>query len=384
MTRVLYSEPGPRAALATSPRQPRELHARLPGYAPTPLIELPALADALGVGRLLIKLESDRLGLPSFKVLGASWATMQALAPYLPVDWRPADGIGPLAGRLPDLTLVAATDGNHGRALAVMASLLGLRARVYVPAELSEERQEAIAAEGARVIVVDGSYDEAVACSAAELGPADVLVSDTSWPGYETVPAAVIDGYSTIMWELDEQLAEASLPTPDLVFVQLGVGAFGAAVIRHFRSAGSSAPRLVGVEPERAACVMASVAADRIVTEPGPHDSIMAGLNCGTPSLVAWPLLRAGLECLIAIEDEPVLDAVGVLAEHGVRVGECSAGALAAATELMRGPFAREHRGRLGIAEDAVVLLFATEGVTDEATFRRAIAAHREVGKAAA
>src|SRR5262249_6346151 len=123
--------------------------------------------------------------------------------------------------------------------------------------------------------------------------------------------------------------------------------------------------RIVGVEPEAAACVMASLAAGRRVMVPGPHDSIMAGLNCGTPSLVAWPYLRGGLDAVIAVDDAQARLGVDALAAAGVRVGECSGAAVAGARELLTGPHAGIHRRRLALPDDASVLLFATEGVTD-------------------
>jgi diaminopropionate ammonia-lyase len=372
--RILYPEAPERHVSDPPPLAPREFHAALEPYAPTPLLELPALARACDVGRVVVKIESDRLGLPSFKILGASWATVQALRALLPAEWTARDGLRTLVGRLPARTLVAATDGNHGRALARVARTLELPARIYVPANVSARRRATIAAEGAEIVEVDGSYDDAVAKSAAAAeDEANILVSDTSWPGYEAVPAAVIDGYSTILWEIEEQLSATAAARPDLVFVQLGVGAFGAAVIRHFRRPGAVVPRIVGVEPEGAACVMASLAAGQMVSVPGPHDSVMAGLNCGTPSLVAWPLLRHGLDATVALADEPVLDAVRLLAHEGLAMGECSAAAVAAALELLRGPLADEHRSRLSVAQDATVLLFATEGVTDEEAFAHAV-----------
>ncbi len=189
----------------------RAFHRALNGSgSPTPLCALPEIAATLRVAHLDLKLESDRLGLPSFKVLGASWATVEALRPVLPSWWRPKDGLEPLAGALPALTLVAASDGNHGQALAHVARLLGLRSRVFVPERLSAMRQEAIEREGGEVVRIAGSYDDAVAQSASDVERhGRVLVSDTSWPGYEHIPAAVIDGYATILWEVEEQLQAA-------------------------------------------------------------------------------------------------------------------------------------------------------------------------------
>jgi diaminopropionate ammonia-lyase len=357
----LYRDRPAGGRIAPAPTEPRAFHRALAGYAPTPLIASPSLAAELGIAELHVKLETDRLGLPSFKVMGASWATMEALGPVLPASWRPEHGFAGLAGALPALTLVAATEGNHGRAVARIAALLGLRARILVPDDVSDARVAPIAGEGAEVVRVDGTYDDAVAQSQADAqGDDHVLVSDTSWPGYERIPAAVVDGYSTILRELDDQLER----TPDLVLAQLGVGSFGAAVIHHFHRDAGAGPRLMGVEPAAAACVMASLAADRIVTVPGPHESLMAGLNCGTPSLVAWSVLRAGLDGVIALRDEDALAGVRRFADEGVAVGECSGVALAAARELLAGPDAELHRARLALGPQSSVLLFATEGVT--------------------
>jgi diaminopropionate ammonia-lyase len=357
----LYRDRPAGARIPAPPTTPRAFHGALDGYEATPLLAQPRLAAELEVAQVHLKLETDRLGLPSFKVMGASWATIEALRPRLPASWAPADGLTGLAGALPALTLVAATEGNHGRAVARIARLLGLAARIFVPHDVSDARVEPIVGEGAEVVRVDGTYDEAVALSASDARcDGRVLVSDTSWPGYEQIPAAVVDGYSTILWEVEEQLERA----PDLVLVQLGVGSFGSAVIRHFRRDGAAAPRIVGVEPAAAACVMASLAAGRIVTVPGPHESLMAGLNCGTPSLIAWPTLRDGLDGVIALEDEHALAGVRSLADEGLAVGECSGVAVAAARELLAGADAQLHRARLRIGPDASVLLFATEGVT--------------------
>jgi diaminopropionate ammonia-lyase len=361
----LYRDRPRGAAIAAPSREPRAFHHALDGHAPTPLVAQPRLAADLGVARVDLKLETNRLGLPSFKVMGASWATIAALGPVLPRSWAPHDGLATLAGALPALTLVAATEGNHGRALARIARLLGVWARIFVSDDVAEARVTPIAAEGAEVVRVAGSYDDAVARSAADAEQeGHVLVSDTSWPGYERVPAAVVDGYSTILWEVSEQLADAGREVPDLVLVQLGVGSFGAAVIRHFRQAGGDAPRIVGVEPAQAACVMASLAAGGLVTVPGPHASVMAGLNCDTPSLVAWPVLRDGLDGVIALSDEQALEGVATLAAEGIAVGECSGVAIAAARELLAGPDAELHRTRLRVGRESSVLLFATEGVT--------------------
>ncbi len=188
-----------------------------------------------------------------------------------------------------------------------------------------------------------------------------VLVSDTSWPGYEAIPAAVVEGYASILWEIEDALAAAEAPGPDTVLVQVGVGAFAAAVTRHYRRPGlARPPRLVSVEPTGAACALASLAAGEIVTLAEPPHSIMAGLNCGTPSLVAWPVLAAGVDLFCAVEDEAAREGMRALARAGIRAGECSGGAVGAALAL-------REAGELGARSR--VLLFLTEGVTDPGAY---------------
>src|ERR671916_2265893 len=249
-----------------SDRAPLRFHRRLPCYDETPLVDAPALAEALGVSKVLVKDESSRLGLPAFKVLGASWAVYRALEERLPEgafgDWETVEELKEKLESLRPLNLVAATDGNHGRALAWVARLLGLGARIFVPEDMVTARREAITGEGAEVIVVEGTYDEAVERSAAEEGKRGLVVSDMSWPGYERIPSWVIEGYSTMLWEIDDELERRKEAGPALVVVQVGVGAFAAAVTRHFRSPlASPRPKLVGVEPANADCLLESVAA---------------------------------------------------------------------------------------------------------------------------
>jgi diaminopropionate ammonia-lyase len=330
-------------ARSPAPPGPLAFHRSLPGYAPTPLVDAPAAARALGVARVLVKDESSRLGLPSFKVLGASWATYRALCDRLGAAPEPVIPLAVLRVRLAGaVELACATDGNHGRAVARMAGLLGLPATVFVPAAMVPARREAIAAEGARVAVVDGTYDDAVARVAALAGQGTLVIQDTAWPGYETVPAWVIEGYSTIGAEIAAQ--------PDLVAVQIGVGSFAAAMVRRFAPA-----RIVGVEPVAAACALASIEAGRLAEVPGPHDSVMAGLNCGRPSPLAWPDVSAGIEAFGAIADDRAREAVRLLAADGITAGESGAAGLAGLLTFA---------GDLALPRDGTVLVVNTEGET--------------------
>jgi diaminopropionate ammonia-lyase len=374
-------------------RTPLEFHRRLPGYAPTPLIDAPNLAVRLGVGKVWVKDESSRLGLPAFKILGASWATYQALEQHLGHTFAPWRTLGELADQLValrPLTLAAATDGNHGRAVAHMARLLGLGARIFVPAGTAEARIRAIEGEGAEVIVVDGTYDDAVERSAAEASANCLVISDTSWPGYESVPRHVIDGYATIFAEVDDELARRGEPGPNLVAVQIGVGALAAAVVSHYRQAdqrlttndqgqdiGQSSVvgrrlSVIGVEPTHAACLLAAMRAGQIVDVPGPHDSIMAGLNAGRASLVAWPIVSTGIDLFAAIEDERAREAMRALADASIVAGETGAAGLAGLLELLTGDDA-PVRATLGVTNATRVLIFVTEGATDPQAYAQIV-----------
>ncbi|MFE4828687.1 diaminopropionate ammonia-lyase [Streptomyces sp. NPDC056672] len=346
---------------APAPAEVPDFHAGLPGYAPTPLTELPSLAAELGVGRVFVKDESARLGLPAFKALGASWAVRRVLA-------RRASGPGARRTPGPPLVLVTATDGNHGRALARTARLLGQRAHVFVPRSVHPAAVAAIEAEGARITLVPGPYDEAVRRAAdAAAGPDAVLVQDTAWPGYEEIPGWIVEGYSTLFTEIDAQLSAAGAGPPALVAVPVGVGSLAQAAVTHYRGGARrrgrpARPALLSVEPDTAACVLASLVQGRRVAVATGATS-MAGLNCGTPSTLAWPLLRAGLDAAVAVTDEESALAVRDLAALGVSSGPCGAASLAGARAVLTGTgTGTDRRDALGIGPDATVVLLSTEG----------------------
>ena len=231
-------------AAPAAPAEALAFHAGLPGYAATPLAEQPVLARELNVARLFVKDESARLGLPAFKALGACWAIAQVLAARAGLRGPLTLGALRAAAAGHDLTLVTATDGNHGRAVARFAAAVGLPAHVLVPQLIPAAAVAAIAAEGAMVTAVAGSYDDAVA-QAARTAAADgtaVLVQDMAWPGYEEVPARIVEGYGTMPAEVDAQLASAGVTGPDLVVVPAGVGSLAQAIITHYRSRAGQHP----------------------------------------------------------------------------------------------------------------------------------------------
>lgn len=371
----IFTNPRPMTTIenGSTDFDPLAFHRRLPGYKPSPLREATTIARDLGLDRLWVKDESSRMGLPAFKILGASWAVFRSLCQRLAVTsgrtLSPDITLAELStaiAPLKPLTLTCATDGNHGRAVARMARWLGLASRIYVPIEMVQARRDAIASEGAEVVVVDGTYDDAVAQSAAVDNDRLLVISDTSWPGYEDVPSWVIDGYATILREVDDELNERGEDGPDLVAVQIGVGALAGAVVGHFRHPNHVLhPTIIGVEPTHAACVIASMEAGEMVQIPGPLDSIMSGLNCGIPSAIAWPIVSTGINTFIAIDDERTRDAMRALAHEGIVAGECGGAGLAGLMTWIR------EFGGDGAGKRALVI--STEGATDPEAYRQIV-----------
>lgn len=364
---------GPRARVdMAATREPMAFHRKLDGYRETPLREIPAVAAQLGLKRLLVKDETSRLRLPSFKVLGASWAVYRLLRErlsYAMPDDASFKEVRDAFSTLGPLTLVTATDGNHGRALARVGRLFGLNAHVLVPVGTASARIEAIRTEGASVEVVNGTYDDAVLIASALASETVLVVADTGWDGYERIPTWISDGYSTILWEIHDALQRGEEPLPELVVVQVGVGALMRAVVAYFRQLPMAAqPLIVGVEPETAACAFATAAAGELTEVPGPHRSAMAGLNCGRISTVALPALLGGVDAFVAIPDDAALTAVRALAREGIAAGETGAAGLA-------GLFALPETiwRRFGQRPERALLII-TEGITDRASYEEILA----------
>lgn len=343
--RALVNRAARPADVPVSSADAAAFHASLPGYEPTRLRELRALAVELGLGAVLVKDESNRLGLPAFKVLGASWAVERALR------------------ERPDAhTLVAASAGNHGRAVARVAAWREMRCRVFLPARASAARREAIAAEGAEVVVVEGSYEEAVDRAVREARePGALLVADV---GADGTAAWVIDGYATLF---EEAAAQAEF---DVLVVPVGVGSLAAAAARFGAARGIQA---VGVEPEHAACLSASLAAGEPVAVPTPGSS-MAGLDCADVSAAAWPSLLRGVSGTLTVSDAEARAAMREFANAGLAIGDCGAAPLAALRALTGDSDCAALRAAVGLGPASRVLLIATEGPTDPTSYSRALA----------
>ncbi len=337
-------------------------HRTLPGYEPTPLVGLPRAARELGIGALFVKDESRRFGLKAFKALGASYAMHRWLAQ------------NPAAG---PLTFCAATDGNHGRAVAWTARRLGHSAVVYMPADSAPARVADIRAERARVVLVEGTFDDCVRRCAEDAKALGMqAVSDTAYPGYVDIPRWILLGYQTIFRELEGSLHQPAPAGPrvDLVVLQAGVGGLAAAGAAYYaRRYGGSRPRLVCVEPLEAACCLESAEAGERRPASGSQRTIMAGLSCGEVSPVAWPILRDVVDVFVSVSDAYAEEAMRLYAREGIVSGESGAAGLAALISLTRSPGLRAAGSALGLGSRTRALALNTEGDTDPEGYRRVV-----------
>ena len=361
-----------RAALGEEAEREAETLLNLcPIHSPTPTVELSGLARRLGLQRLSIKDEGQRLRLGSFKALGGAYAVIchvlerAGLSGGRPNSAEVALSHPTVRSIASTVTVACATDGNHGRSVAAGARLVGCRAVIFVPRGVSANRVEAIKAHGAAIEQVDGNYDDAVSAAfdaCREKGWE--LISDTAREGYEETPLKVMQGYTVMAAEVLRQLD--GLPTH--VFIQAGVGGLAAAVAAHFAlRLGDARPRLIIVEPERAACVLAAHVAERPIRVPETSPTVMAMLECYEASSVATRVALRVADAFMTVTEEDAIDAVRILAapkggDPAIISGESGAAGLAG---LLRAGRDQALRSALRLGADSRVLLFSTEGATD-------------------
>lgn len=380
---------------STSATRIKSFHHSLPNFNTTPLHNLPSLALALGVSHLLIKSESSRLKLPAFKILGASWGTYRALCSTLNILPDPeALPWQAIKQRLEkesesgkEYVLFAATDGNHGRAVARMAAILlpetqVVKCRIYVPEGMYETTKSLISSEGADVVTVDGDYDFAVAqcwreCTKLEHesngSRIGVMVQDNAFEGYDTVPNWIVEGYGTMLAEVDEQfdalMSSMKKPNgngggegPEITHIvtPIGVGSLGHAVVNWAKDEKRKRKvRVIAVEPETAACLNVSLWKGKS-TIIGTEDTIMSGMCCGTVSPTSWKSLRDGVDCSSTMGDWECHQTVLELRdEQGIEAGPCGAGCLTGLRKVLRHEKARKA---LDLSEQSVVVVLSTEG----------------------
>ena len=336
---------------------------------PTPVWSLPGAARRLGLGSIRVKDESARSSLGSFKALGAPAALVRLILDRVPeAREHPTEVLsGRYATALRDYVVTSATDGNHGRGLAAAAHSAGCRSVIVLHAQVSAEREAAIAALGAEVIRIAGNYDDSVREAARLAGEHGwQVVSDTSYEGYEDIPRDVMQGYGVMVDELLDGRADGS-PCPFThVIVQGGVGGLAAGVASYFwERFADRRPAFVVVEPEQADCLLQSARAGRPSRAGGSVDSVMAGLACGETSPLAWRFLEPSVDAFMTVTDAQAVDAMRALARPSdgdipVLSGESGAAGFAALLAMRDAP----ERHSLGLDDKARVLLLNTEGAT--------------------
>lgn len=359
---------------AAAARQVTGMLQLLPAHKPTRLADLASVAAEVGVASVHIKDESTRLGLGSFKALGGAYAVVQLVLEEVgkklnrPVEARELldPVIRSLASRI---TVGCATDGNHGRSVAAGANLVGCRAKIFVHDNVNKERVDAIARFGADLIHVPGNYDDAVA-EAEKVCKSNnwIIVSDTSWPGYERIPRLVMQGYTAMVAEVLEQMPEP----PTHVFLQAGVGGFAAAVAANLALSLKTKPAFIIVEPDLAACLFESNRKKRPVKIESHEPTVMAMLECYEPSMLAWDILSRLADAFMTVTDQDAIAAMKRLARpHGndvaVVAGESGGVGLAGLCALMSDKTSCET---LHLDESSRVLLFNTEGATAPDLYR--------------
>ena len=325
----------------------------------TPLVKLPNLARSLGIKELLIKDESHRFGLNAFKALGASYAMSRQITNNPGIK-----------------TFCTATDGNHGRAVAWMAKKLNKKAIIYMPKGTISARVSAIESEGAKVIVIDKSYDDAVEMASKDSTRKNwCLIQDTAWLGYEKIPIDIMKGYWTQVHEITKQINNKKI---DLVILQSGVGSWAASVIYYIKNKWKNIPYFISVEPHSANCLFESIRLGKKVSVHNQKSTKMAGLDCGSVSFLAWNILSNNLVGSISISDTLSERAMKVFAnplknDKGIESGESGASALAALIELCENKQYFDFKEKIRLDEMSTVLLFNTEGATDPDNYKSVV-----------
>ncbi|AOV95760.1 diaminopropionate ammonia-lyase [Edwardsiella hoshinae] len=358
----------------------RAFHKKITGYRPTPLYALDELSHLFGIGKILVKDESQRFGLNAFKMLGGAYAIARLLCEKYHMDINDFS-FEKLKSTLSErMTFATTTDGNHGRGVAWAAQQLGQHAVVYMPKGSARERVEHIRNLGAECIVTDMNYDDTVRLTmktAQERGWE--VVQDTAWEGYTKIPTWIMQGYATLADEAVEQMAQMGIERPTHVFLQAGVGAMAGGVLGYLVDVyGANNLHSVIVEPDLADCVFRSGVKGEIVNVGGDMATIMAGLACGEPNPLGWPLLRNCATQFISCQDNVAALGMRVLGNplgQDARIisGESGAVGLGVLAAVHHHPRREELMKTLGLNRDSVVLLISTEGDTDVKHYREVV-----------
>ena len=360
-----------------------QFHESFPVYAKTPLVDLPNLAETVGVEAIYVKDESYRFGLNAFKVLGGSYAIGNYIAKRMGMDIAdlPYEKmISPeVKKELGDITFISATDGNHGRGVAWTATELRQKSIILMPKGSAKERLENIRAAGAESEITDFNYDDTVRLAnkmAEENGY--VMVQDTAWEGYEEIPTWIMQGYMTMAYEAYLQLQNT---VPTHIFIQAGVGSLAGAVIGFFSGVyQGKKPVMTVVEPDQAACIFETIKADDGVPHAitGDMATIMAGLACGEPNTVSLQILRQYCDFCLSCPDYTAAQGMRILgnslgSDQKIVAGESGASSFGAVMEILRNPDYAALKEELGLDEHSRILFFSSEGDTDKENYRRIV-----------
>jgi len=358
----------------------RGFHKMLAGYQPTPLCELDALAALVGVKKILVKDESKRFGLNAFKILGGVYAIANLLCEQYKIDINDFSFEKIKSTITEKMTFATTTDGNHGRGVAWAAKQMGQNAVVYMPKGSAQERVDHIRNLGAECIVTDMNYDDTVRLTmkvAEERGWH--IVQDTAWEGYTKIPTWIMQGYSTLADEAVEQMKAIGIDRPTHVFLQAGVGAMAGGVLGYLVDCfGAEKLHSVVVEPDQADCIYRSGVKGEMVNVGGDMRTIMAGLACGEPNPLGWPLLRNCTTQFISCDDKVTALGMRVLgnplgADPRIVSGESGAVGAGVLAAVHGHPHRAALMEKLGLDQNAVVLLISTEGDTDVKNYREVV-----------
>lgn len=361
----------------------RKFHEQLPDYQATPLVSLSSLADSFGLAGIIVKDESQRMGLKAFKVLGGSYAVYTYIKSKLKMEEElefhriNRDDIVDKCG---DIVFATATDGNHGKGVAYIANKLGFRAEIYVPIATVPARIKAVEEAGGHVKVVNGNYDAAVKQMAEDAAKNNwAIISDTSWEDFRQIPQWVMEGYFTIFDETTKQFKAMGRGNPSHIFIQGGVGTLPASVVVFFRHIYKDTVIIV-VEPEEAGCLYYSAekADGEIHSVEGDLNTMMAGLACGKPNPLAWQILKDGSDFFLICSDEIAAEGMRTYyypenTDQRITSGESGAVTLGVLKAIMKNPAYQNIKTEIGLDETSNVLLFNTEGDTDPENFQKII-----------
>lgn len=360
-------------------------HRSFDNYEITPLVDLKNLAKEIGLKGFFVKDESYRFALNAFKVLGASYAIANYIKDKIGLDENSFtfDEITSSETRekLGKITFATATDGNHGRAVAWTANKLGQSSKVFMPKGTSLERLENIRRENSDANIMDENYDDCVRLAAkfAEENKG-VLIQDTSWEGYIDVPKNIMKGYLTMAFEAYNDLKEKDI-IPTHIFLQAGVGSMAASITAFFRNVlKNNPPKIIIVEPNRANCLYRTADANdgKLHFVKGDLNSIMAGLNCGEPVTIGWPILENYADYFLSVDDNYTKIGMRLLAnpiknDRKIISGESGAVTSGIVYALMTDDDLKDYREEIGLNKDSVVLCFSTEGDTDKKSYREIV-----------